>query len=100
MKSQDSLTVNILEKEYRVACPSDEQDALRASADLLNDRLNEIKASGSVLGTERIAIMAALNMSHEVVNGKTIRDEHSDLDARISKLSDRIESSIRQIKLI
>ena len=100
MKSQDSLTVNILEKEYRVACPAEEKDALKASADLLNNRLNDIKASGSVLGTERIAIMAALNMSHEVVNNKTIRDEHADLDVRISKISERIESSIRQIKLI
>lgn len=100
MKPQDSLTVNILEKEYRVACPSHEKDALKASAELLNDRLTEIKASGSVLGTERIAVMAALNMSHEVVSGKQIRDEHTDLDARITKLSERIESSIRQIKLI
>jgi len=100
MKAQDSLTVHILEKEYRVACPSSEKEDLRASADLLNDRLTEIKDSGSVLGTERIAVMAALNLSHEVVNGRTIKDEHSELDDRISRLSDRIESQIRQIKLI
>ena len=100
MKPQDSLTVNILDKEYRVACPSSEKDGLKASAELLNDRLDEIKESGSVLGTERIAVMAALNLSHEVVNGTTMREEHAELDARISKLSDRIESQIRQIKLI
>lgn len=100
MKAQDSLTVNILDKEYRVACPSSEKDGLRASAELLNNRLIEIKDSGSVLGTERIAVMAALNLSHEVVNGKVIKDEHSELDARITSLSDRIESQIRQIKLI
>ena len=100
MKPQDSLTVNILDKDYRVACPSSEKEGLKASAELLNNRLNEIKESGSVLGTERIAVMAALNLSHEVVTGKQIREEHADLDARISRLSDRIESSIRQIKLI
>ncbi len=100
MKHQDSLTVSILEKEYRVACPPDEKDDLKASAELLNDRLDEIKASGSVLGTERIAVMAALNMSHEVVNGKQIKTEHADVDARIARLSERIEDSIRQIKLI
>ena len=100
MKPQDSLTVNILEKDYRVACPTNEKDDLKASADLLNARLNDIKASGSVLGTERIAVMAALNLSHEVINGRTIRDEHADLDDRITRLSEQIESSIRQIKLI
>ena len=100
MKPQDSLTVNILEKEYRVACPSSEKEGLKASAELLNDRLTEIKESGSVLGTERIAVMAALNLSHEVVSGRVIKDEHSELDARITSLSDRIESQIRQIKLI
>jgi cell division protein ZapA len=100
MKPQDSLTVNILEKEYRVACPTHEKDGLKASARLLNKRLQDIKKSGAVLGTERIAVMAALNLSHEVVTGKQIKDEHSALDARITKLSERIESSIRQIKLI
>ncbi len=99
MKPQDSLTVNILEKEYRVACPTNEKDDLKASAELLNKRLDKIKQTGSVLGTERIAVMAALNLSHEVVNGEQIRKEHAELDARISKLSERIESSIRQIKL-
>ncbi len=99
MKPQDSLTVNILEKEYRVACPTHEKDDLKASADLLNKRLDKIKKTGSVLGTERIAVMAALNLSHEVVNSEQIRKEYAELDARISKLSERIESSIRQIKL-
>ena len=56
MKPQDSLTVNILDKEYRVACPSSEKDGLKASAELLNDRLDEIKESGSVLGLSLIHI--------------------------------------------
>ncbi len=99
MKPQDSLTVSILDKEYRVACPSHEKDDLKASAELLNTRLEKIRQTGSVLGTERIAVMAALNLSHEVVTGEQIRKEHAELDARISKLSERIESSIRQIKL-
>ena len=100
MKPQDSLSVNILDKEYRVACPTSEKEGLRASADLLNKRLNDIKQSGSVLGTERIAVMAALNLSHEVVNGRQMQDEHAELDERVTRLSERIESQIRQIKLI
>lgn len=100
MNNQDSLTVKILEKEYRVACPPAEKDSLIASADMLNRKLNEIKSKGSVIGTERIAVMAALNMSHEVLNGRSLVDEHDDLNTRMDNLSERIDNTMREIKLI
>ena len=100
MNSQDSLTIKVLEKEYRVACPPEEKDGLLASANMLNDKLNEIKQKGSVIGTERIAIMAALNMSHEIINGQSLVGEHDDLNNRIDSLSEKIDNSMRKIKLI
>lgn len=87
-------------KEYRVSCPPQEHDNLRASAALLNEKLAEIKKSGSVIGTERIAIMAALNMSHEILHSQTLATEHNDLNQRISDISDRISDSVRDIQLI
>jgi cell division protein ZapA len=87
-------------KEYRVACPPEERDNLIASADLLNNKLKEIKQKGSVIGTERIAIMAALNMSHEILHSQSITTEHSDLNQRIDELSERISNSMRDIQLI
>ena len=65
MNKQESLTIKILEKEYRVGCATEEKETLLASASMLNEKLNEIKAKGSVIGTERIAVMAALNLAHE-----------------------------------
>jgi cell division protein ZapA len=96
----ESLTINILDKEYRVACPEAEKDSLLASAQVLNQRLKEIKSKGAVLGTERIAIMAALNLSHEMLNGRAIETEHSELNERIDSLSDKIDSRMRQFELI
>lgn len=96
----ESLTINILDKEYRVACPEAEKDSLLASAQVLNQRLKEIKNKGAVLGTERIAIMAALNLSHEMLNGRAIETQHSELNNRIDKLSEKIDSSMRKFKLI
>mgnify|MGYP003572966439 FL=1 len=89
-----------MEKEYRIACPEEEKDNLKASADLLNEKLNEIKQQGSVIGTERIAIMAALNMSHEILHNKAIVEEHDDMNERIDNLSERISDSMREIQLI
>jgi cell division protein ZapA len=96
----ESLTINILDKEYRVACPEAEKDSLLASAQVLNQRLKEIKSKGAVLGTERIAIMAALNLSHEMLNGRAIETQHSELSERIDSLSEKIDSSMRQFELI
>mgnify|MGYP003573023212 FL=1 len=89
-----------MEKEYRIACPEEEKDNLKASADLLNEKLNEIKQQGSVIGTERIAIMAALNMSHEILHNQSIVEEHDDLNERIDDLSERISDSMRDIQLV
>ena len=89
-----------MDKEYRVACPPEERDNLLASADLLNEKLNEIKKQGSVIGTERIAIMAALNMSHEILHNQQLSSDMTDLDQRIESLSERISETMRNIQLI
>ena len=100
MSKPEPLTINIMGKEYRVACPEEEKDNLRASADLLNEKLNEIKEQGAVIGTERIAIMAALNMSHEVLHNQSLTSTHDNLNQRIDALSERITESVRSIQLI
>ena len=89
-----------MDKEYRIACPEEEKDNLRASADLLNEKLGEIKQAGSVIGTERIAIMAALNLSHEILHSQSLVVEHGDLNQRIDKLSERITNSMRDLQII
>jgi len=100
MNKAEPLTIKIMDKEYRIACPEEEKDNLKASADLLNEKLGEIKQQGSVIGTERIAIMAALNMSHEILHSQSLVVEHGDLNQRIEELSERISSSMRDIQLI
>ena len=99
MKKQESVSIRILDKEYRVACPPGEQDSLRASADELNKKLTEIKDKGAVIGTERIAIMAALNLCHEMLTGKALQAEHTELNSRIESLSEKIDSSLQEIQL-
>jgi cell division protein ZapA len=61
------VTVRILEKEYRVACEPHEQEGLIESARMLDQRMREIRQTGRVIGTDRIAVMAALNIAHELI---------------------------------
>ncbi|HSX51896.1 MAG TPA: cell division protein ZapA [Cellvibrio sp.] len=69
--SNETVFVKILDKEYQVACPREERQALVESAQLLDERMKAIRGTGAVIGLERIAVMAALNLSHELLQAKT-----------------------------
>jgi cell division protein ZapA len=98
-KDAEAVKVSILDKEYLVACPEQERDALKASAKYLNDRMSEIRGSGKVVGIDRIAVMAALNLAHEIVESGANADELNGYAARIGHLNTRIEEAIdRQTK--
>ena len=64
------LQINIMGREFRVACPEEEQKGLLEAVDYLNRKMNEIRDQGKVIGLERIAIMAALNITHEFLATK------------------------------
>jgi cell division protein ZapA len=64
------VTVKILEKEYNVACPLEEKPSLLASAELLNVKMREIRDSGKVVGLDRVAVMAALNLANELLKAQ------------------------------
>ncbi len=68
--SNETVFVKILDKEYQVACPREERQALVESAQLLDERMKAIRGTGAVIGLERIAVMAALNLSHELLQAK------------------------------
>ena len=87
------VSVRILEKEYQVACPANERTDLLDSAEVLNEKMREIRDSGKVVGLDRIAVMAALNMANELLQSRT-RDEEleGNVGNRLKILSDRLES--------
>jgi len=68
--TSETLQVHILGKDYQVACPPNERDALLEAAAELDRRMRDIRQQSSVIGVERIAIMAALNLSHELNQNK------------------------------
>jgi cell division protein ZapA len=71
MNTGDTMDVNIMGREFRVACPTDEREELLQAVAYLNKRMREIRDSGKVAGSERIAIMAALNITHELLTART-----------------------------
>jgi cell division protein ZapA len=94
-ESSRPLSVRILEKEYFVACPPEERAALLDSAELLNARMKEIRDSGKIVGLDRIAVMAALNLAHEVIRLRA-RDTGSEQETthRLRHLRERVEAAL------
>lgn len=89
------VSVRILDKEYQVACPLNERTELLDSAEILNAKMREIRDSGRVVGLDRIAVMAALNMAHELIHAQA-RDQilEGDVSNRLKLISDRVENAL------
>ena len=91
------VSVRILEKEYQVSCPANERTDLLDSAEALNAKMREIRDSGKVVGLDRIAVMAALNMAHDLLAANN-RGEiiESGAKGKIIEMRERVESALQQ----
>jgi len=91
------VSVRILEKEYQFACAVDERAALLDSAEYLNAEMKKIRDSGKVIGLDRIAVMAALNMANELLKGRS-RDSslEGDVVHRVRQLRERVEATLER----
>lgn len=89
---QVPVSVRILDKEYLIACDSEEQEGLLSSARLLDRRMREVRQSGRVVGSDRIAVLAALNLTYELMSqGNAQQKRANGILERIQKLEQRIE---------
>lgn len=99
MSEISTVSVRLLEKEYQVSCPPDEVDALTSAARFLDGKMAEIRNSGKVVGLDRIAVMAALNIAHEFLNGKQALDAtQNSFEHRITVLTDKVGNALAEHK--
>jgi len=89
------ITVTIMDKEYVVGCAEDEREALFASVEFLNRKLREQRDGGKVIGSERVAVMAALNIAHEYLDYRRRNDSAAtDIGAGIERIQSKIMSAL------
>jgi cell division protein ZapA len=93
------VSVRILEKEYQVACLPEERSELLDSAEYLNLKMREIRDAGNIVGLDRIAVMVALNLAHELrkVNGRGAAAD-TDVSQKIRQLRERVEGALTRGK--
>ncbi len=91
------VSVRILDKEYQVACPVEERTDLLDSAEMLNAKMREIRDSGRIVGLDRIAVMAALNMANDLIHARA-RDQEleGNISDRLKMISDRVDNVLSE----
>ena len=102
-ENPQAVAVSILGKEYLIACPDNERSALIKSADYLDKKMREIRDAGKVIGTDRIAVMAALNITNELLHDHPAAAAPSaEVEGRINSMQQKIEEALfrsRQLEL-
>lgn len=94
-----AINISILGKEYLISCAEDERSELISAADYLDDKMREIRDAGKVIGTDRIAVMAALNIAHELVTQSPGSKKGApDVENRIKSIQSKIEDALFRSK--
>jgi cell division protein ZapA len=89
------LQINVMGREFRVACPENEQKGLLEAVDYLNKKMLEIRENGKVIGLERIAIMAALNIAHELLSTRVGGFDIAELKRRMENMETLLDRAMR-----
>ena len=95
MTQTNTVTVHILDKEYCIACPADERANLESAARYLDGKMREIRSGGKVIGADRIAVMAALNITHDLLHKQQRLDQEADSTrAKVRDLLERVDGAL------
>jgi cell division protein ZapA len=91
------VSVRLLDREYQVACPTEERGDLLDSAEYLDAKMREVRDSGKVVGLDRIAVISALNLANELIklrrHGTSL---DGDIGARLQRLRERVEAALER----
>jgi cell division protein ZapA len=103
MSDPKPVSVTILDKEYLISCSDEEREQLHSAVQYLNMKMQEVKNSGKVIGSERVAVMTALNIAHELLAFKRENDTYANnLDDTIKRLRNKIDEALtngRQLEM-
>lgn len=93
MSEIKGVDVNIMGRDFTVSCTDEERPGLINAVNFLDKKMRDIRDSGKVIGAERIAIMTALNLSHELLNSKNGNLDIGDIKRRITQMQDQIDKA-------
>jgi cell division protein ZapA len=94
MSETKAVDVSIMGRDFTVSCTDEERPGLLNAVNFLDKKMRDIRDSGKVIGAERIAIMTALNLSHELLNSKNGDIDIGDYKRRLIQMQDQIDKAL------
>ncbi|APO94996.1 cell division protein ZapA [Xanthomonas vesicatoria] len=94
MSSNEPVSVRILDREYTVGVTADERESLTAAARLLDLRMREIRGSNRMAAVDRVAVLAALNLAHEL---QQLRDQQALYDRELANTLDTLNRRLDSV---
>lgn len=94
MTQSQTVTVRIMDKDYHIACPAQESENLERAAEYLDKKMRGIRRSGKVIGAERIAVMAALNITYELHSKEHQEQSNQEHTEQVQGLLERVQESL------
>lgn len=99
MSDTCTINVSILDKDYQVKCLAHEVDALRKSASYLDQKMREMRSKSSVIGLERIAVMASLNIANDLLKQVSqTKKRISANDKQFNNLALKLDQALTRIR--
>jgi len=95
---KQSVKVSIMQREFTVACGADERRGVVEAAGYLDQQMRAVSKGAQVLGLDRCAIMAGLNISHELLALRASLDDNKALDARLQRLHAQVEQAVAEMQ--
>ncbi len=93
MSAKEAVTVNILDREYRIACEPGERRQLLDAADLLDQQMRSVRDGGNIVGVEKIAVLAGLNFANDLLLARAREQQVADdVSSRVKSLRDRLDA--------
>ena len=93
MNKAKGIDVNIMGRDFTVSCTDEERPGLINAVNFLDKKMRDIRDNGKVVGAERIAIMTALNLAHELLNSKSGNLDVGDIKRRVTQMQDQIDKA-------
>ena len=99
MTDAQPINISILDKDYKVACPPGEQSALLESARFLDSKMREVRDAGNIMGSERIAVITALNMANDLLRTSNLDKEIGpELPPRLKDIESKVTRVLEQAR--
>ena len=95
MSDKQAASIKILDREYRVACTNDERAQLMAAADYVDEQMRALRASGNIVGAEKVAVITALNIANDLLKSRAREDQFgSNVGERLHALRARLDAAL------